>query len=166
MEFLPMYLVSSIPPSSELYLYSNSPYTPVEVLGVEDELDELAGVDDELEELVDDELAELLEASEEVLSADDELLDCSEEDEELVELLDVSEEVEVLSELLVELLDETLDELSDCSEDIAELVELLGVSEEDEVFSSSPHAVKVKSIAAAVTALKIFWLIFIVFSFP
>lgn len=111
--------------------------------------------------LDEDELEEL--AEEELLSAVDELIDCS--NEELAELL----EDDVLSELLDCSADELeVDELSvllDFSEVLDELIELLGVSKGVEVFAPSLHAVKVSTTAVAVTALKIF-LIFIAFFVP
>lgn len=110
----------------------------------DDDEDELVGVDEELEDepdelvgLEEDELEELVGFDEDEL--DDELLDCSEE-----ELADEDE----LSELL------------DFSEVLDELTEMLVVSVGVEVFAPSLHAVKVKTIAAATIALKIF-LVFI-----
>ena len=171
-----MYLKSLIPPSlpSYPYLKSLAGDSGVVTEDDEDELDELVGVDeeleDELEELVgldddeldedelDDELDE--ELAEEELDdddeLDDELLDCSEEEladeDELSELLETSEDV----------LEDELSELLDFSEVLDELTELLVVSVGVEVFAPSLHAVKVKTIAAATIALKIF-LIFITF---
>ena len=113
-----------------------------------DELDELAGLeDDELEELAgfEEELEDEL---------DDELADDDELDDELVEELDDDE----LDELEVD----ELSVLLDFSEVLDELTELLGVSEGVEDFALSLHAVNVRSIAAAETALKIF-LIFMPF---
>ena len=97
-------------------------------------------MDDELE----DELDELagFELDEDEL--DDELADDDELDDELVE-------------------DDELSEVLDFSEVLDELTELLVDTVDDEELESSPHAVKVSTTAAAVTALKIFWLIFIAF---
>ena len=138
------------------------------------ELDELVGF--ELDELAGFELDELAGLDEDELDELEELLDCSEEelavlleDDELSVLLEVVEE-ELDDDELDELLDFSEDELEvdelsvllDFSEVLDELTELLDVSEGVEVFALSLHAVKVRSIAAAVTALKIF-LIFMPF---
>lgn len=98
--------------------------------------------DEELLSAVD----ELLSTVDELLSSAEELLDCSVDDEVVVldELLDCAE----VDEELLKTSEEVLVELLDCTE---------------EELESSPHAVKVRTTAAAVTALKIFLLIFIPF---
>ncbi len=81
-----------------------------------------------------------------------ELLDCAEDDEELLSAVEELLGCSVVDEAVV------LDELLDCAEDDEELLsaadELLDCTEEE--LESSPHAVSDKTIAAVKIAPKIF----------
>ena len=131
----------------------------------EDELDELVGVDEELEDEPDELVGLEEDELEELVGFDEDELDEDELDDELDEELAEEElaDEDELSELLEtseDVLEDELSELLDFSEVLDELTEMLVVSVGVEVFAPSLHAVKVKTIAAATIALKIF-LVFI-----